>query len=89
MWSSKLLEQKEAVIDYRLDLVQPINKNEMLWTNHETLFNLNIVRSFHPPFEPISAFLQLQALVKERSKLVLSEIPKTHCVCQSITQLLI
>ena len=27
----------------------------LLLTNHETLYNLNIVLSFHPPFEPITA----------------------------------
>ena len=27
----------------------------LLLTNHETLYNLNIVLSFHPPLEPISA----------------------------------
>ena len=31
----------------------------ILLTNHETLYNLNIVLSFHPPLESINAFLQL------------------------------
>ena len=32
----------------------------LLLTNQETLYNLNIVLSFHPSFEPITALLQLQ-----------------------------
>ena len=33
----------------------------ILLTNHETLYNLNIVLSFHPAFElAITGFLQLQ-----------------------------
>ena len=35
----------------------------LLLTNHETLFNLNIVLSFHPPFEPISAFVTITGLL--------------------------
>ena len=31
----------------------------LLLANPETLFNLYIVLSFHPPFEPISALLQV------------------------------
>ena len=49
-----MLFKKEQQIYTRL-----INMVSLL-TNHETLYNLNIVPSFHPPFEPITAFLQLQ-----------------------------
>ena len=34
----------------------------ILLTNHETLYNLNIVLSFHQPLEPINAFLQPKIL---------------------------
>ena len=34
----------------------------LLLTNHETLFNINIMLSFHPPFEPISALLTTTGL---------------------------
>ena len=46
--------------------IYPSNKYDffpviLLLTNHEALFIIHIVLSFHPPFEPISAvFLQLQ-----------------------------
>ena len=32
----------------------------LLLTNHEALYNFNIVQSFHPPFEPITPLLHLQ-----------------------------
>ena len=34
----------------------------LLLTNHEALYNLNTVLSFHPPFEPITVFLTITGL---------------------------
>ena len=31
-------------------------------TNHETLYNLNIVLSFHPPFKPMTALFTITGL---------------------------
>ena len=31
-------------------------------TNHETPYNLNIVLSFHPPFEPMTALFTIKGL---------------------------
>ena len=43
----------------------PSNKYDLfhviiLLTNYESLYNLNIVLSFHPPYKPITALLHLQ-----------------------------
>ena len=47
--------------------IYPSNKYDffpvtLLLTNHETLYNLNIVLNFHPSFEPITAFLTITRL---------------------------
>ena len=47
--------------------IYPSNKYEffpviLLLTNHEALYNLNIVLSFHPHFEPIIAFFTITGL---------------------------
>ena len=34
----------------------------LLLTNHATFFNINIVLSIHPPFEPISALFTIKGL---------------------------
>ena len=54
--TSKPNQQKQRAAN-----TYPFNKYDffpiiLLLTNHEELFNLNIVLSLHPPFEPIGAF---------------------------------
>ena len=34
----------------------------LLLTNHKALYNLNVLLSFNPPFEPISALLTITGL---------------------------
>ena len=34
----------------------------LLFTNHQTLYNLNIMLSCHPPFEPITAYFTIVGL---------------------------
>ena len=34
----------------------------LLVTNHETLYNINIVLSFHPPGEPITTLFTINGL---------------------------
>ena len=34
----------------------------LLLTNHETLYNINIVRSFHPPYEAITTPFTINGL---------------------------
>ena len=59
--TSKPNQQKQRdVVSKRAAKIYPSNKYDnfpviLLLTNHEALYNLNIVLSFHQPFEPISA----------------------------------
>ena len=39
-----------------------------LLTNHETLYNINIVLSFHPPFEPITVVFTITGLWHTQTK---------------------
>ena len=54
--SSDMLFQKVQQIYTRL-----VNMN-LLLTKYETLFNINIVPSFHPPFEPINNLFTVTGL---------------------------
>ena len=59
-------KQRDVVLKSAANIYPPIKYDFfpviLLLTNHEALFNLGIVLSFHPPFEPISALLQLQLI---------------------------
>ena len=43
-------------------VVFPDHTHYLLLTNHETPYNLNIVLSFHPSFEPITALFTTTGL---------------------------
>ena len=59
--TSKLDQQKQLDVVLKITAkIYPSNKYNifpviLLLTNHETPYNLNIVLSFQPPFEPITA----------------------------------
>ena len=63
--TSKPNQQKQrAVVSKSAANIYPSNKYDffrviLLLTNHDALFNINIVLSFHPPFEPISALFTI------------------------------
>ena len=59
-------KQREVVLKSAAN-IYPSDKYDffsviLLLTNHEALFNLNIVLSFHPPFETNSALLTITGL---------------------------
>ena len=82
--NSKLNQQKQwYVVSQRAAKIYPSSKYEyfpviLLLTNHETLFNINIVPSFHTRFEPISTLFTFTGLwpLGRRIILTLSLVPK-------------
>ena len=69
--TSKLVQQKQLyAVSKCAANIYPPSKYEcfpliLLLTNYKTLFNINIVLSFHPPFEPISALFTITGLWPE------------------------
>ena len=66
--TSKLNQQKQLnVVSKKGTNIYPSNKYDffpviLLLTNHKTLYNSNIVLTFHPPFEPITALFTISGL---------------------------
>ena len=74
--TSKINQQKQRdVASKSAAKIYPSNKYDLfpvisLLTNHETPYILNIVLSFHSPFEPITALLKLHASTHLLSQLL-------------------
>ena len=66
--TSKLNQQKQwDVVSKIAANIYPTDKYDifpiiLLLTNHETLYNLNIVLSLHAPFKPITALFTIKGL---------------------------